>query len=235
MPDTNATRIGFRSLGKWSVADCASFAVAVSGIYDALLATRVQTRLDEAYREFIDRSLRRLEGMAGGPFAQELYMFLREWRKHGAPGHLASLAFMYGPVPRVGVEEEHRDVYQLYRNIDVYASDVDRLRIFRIHMASPGGFSFEGIGELIGQLRELVKDIWYRNRQERIRGELEIIERYLHLRTHKADIGLPPAAYQPTSPRLVKTVARHVREIKRLEEQGKLGDVVDNLDYEPPD
>jgi len=42
-------------------------------------------------------------------------------------------------------------------------------------MASPGGFSFSGLGEPLRQLRELIKDLWYRNRQERQRGELQIL------------------------------------------------------------
>jgi hypothetical protein len=41
-------------------------------------------------------------------------------------------------------------------------------------MGSPGWISFEGLGEPIQQMRQFIKDIWYRNRQESRRGDQEI-------------------------------------------------------------
>ncbi|HEV3094828.1 MAG TPA: hypothetical protein VGY30_09970 [Solirubrobacteraceae bacterium] len=37
------------------------------------------------------------------------------------------------------------------------------------------------LGEPLHQLRELIKDIWFRNRQERIAGELDLLERRIQI------------------------------------------------------
>jgi hypothetical protein len=37
------------------------------------------------------------------------------------------------------------------------------------------------LGEPLHQLRELIKDLWFRNRQERIAGELDLIERQMQI------------------------------------------------------
>jgi len=60
----------------------------------------------------------------------------------------------------------------------------EQLFVRRIEMASPGGFSFQGLGQPIEQLRELIKDLWYRNRQERQRGDLGILREKLALFSH---------------------------------------------------
>ena len=57
------------------------------------------------------------------------------------------------------------------------------LRIQRIEMASPGGFSLKGMGEPIQQLRELIKDLCYRNRQEKEQGDLQILKEKLEILT----------------------------------------------------
>ena len=48
------------------------------------------------------------------------------------------------------------------------------LSVQAIHMSSPGSISFTGLGEPIRQLRLLIKDLWYRNRQEKEKGLLAI-------------------------------------------------------------
>ena len=39
----------------------------------------------------------------------------------------------------------------------------------------------QGLGEPFKQLREFVKDLWFRNQQERRHGELDLLERELEL------------------------------------------------------
>ncbi len=48
------------------------------------------------------------------------------------------------------------------------------LVVKRIQIASPGGISLQGLGEPIRELRELIKDFWYRNRQERAMGDIAL-------------------------------------------------------------
>jgi hypothetical protein len=73
--------------------------------------------------------------------------------------------------------------YLLEHSEEVIAPS-EQLFIRRIEMASPGGFAFHGLGEPLTQLRELIKDLWYRNRQERQRGELQILREKLELYSH---------------------------------------------------
>lgn len=42
-------------------------------------------------------------------------------------------------------------------------------------------FSFRGIGEPIRQLRELLKDLWYRNKHEKEQGEIELLRHRIEL------------------------------------------------------
>jgi|SRR2546425_1429526 len=47
------------------------------------------------------------------------------------------------------------------------------LRIRYITIASPGAIALDGLGEPLEQVRELIKDLWYRNKSERQMAELQ--------------------------------------------------------------
>ena len=85
-----------------------------------------------------------------------------------------------------------------------YMPPSHELVVNRVQMASPGTISLKGLGEPLKQLRELIKDLWYRNRQERKLGDLEIIERQLSLLTHRA---LAPSTVQAVSVLMVEDTA----------------------------
>ena len=57
-------------------------------------------------------------------------------------------------------------------------------------------------------MRELIKDLLYRNRQERTLGEIEIISRLLELRT---EYGLTPQANQAISVEISENARRPLR------------------------
>lgn len=94
-----------------------------------------------------------------------------------------------------------------------------RLTIQRIEMGSPGTISLAGLGEPIHQLREFVKDLWYRNRQEKQAGQLEILRQYLALERE----------YGPVSPavldRLAPKALKGVETLSQLEDRGKLREI----------
>jgi len=73
------------------------------------------------------------------------------------------------------------ELEHLLEHDDQFVRAGSELSVHRIEIASPGGFSFAGLGEPIAQLRELIKDLWYRNRQESERGELEILKQTIAL------------------------------------------------------
>lgn len=58
-----------------------------------------------------------------------------------------------------------------------YITVQEQLKINKIAIASPGHIDFKGIAEVIREVRELIKDLSFRNKQERINGEIDIMER----------------------------------------------------------
>ena len=85
-------------------------------------------------------------------------------------------------------------------------------------MASPGGFSFEGIGDIIKEFREFIKDIWYRNEKERRYGQLEVIDKYLTIQNkyENSNFNLPPASSEDE---IRKVLNNGVNNLKRLEKK----------------
>lgn len=106
-----------------------------------------------------------------------------EWRRivrHFGPG-AAAFFLPFAPMWRTPQMEGAAQASTL--ELDYYLSHPDEymppsheLVIQKIEMASPGSFSLRGLGEPLRELRELIKDFWYRNRQEREHGELEIMQ-----------------------------------------------------------
>jgi len=133
------------------------------------------------------------------------------------------------PVPWRLPDEE-----TIYRDLEILGESADRLQLRRAEIASPGGFNFEGLGALVEQFRELIRDLWYRNRQERAKGDLEIIRQFLELRRDHPDINVPPPRYLQRSRQLIDVTAESVEKLRRLERDGKLVQIPENLDYEPP-
>jgi hypothetical protein len=98
-----------------------------------------------------------------------------------------------------------------------------RLTIVSIEMSSPGGISLAGLGEPIQQLREFIKDLWYRNKQEKQKGELEILREYLSI---ESEFGpLPPTVVE----RLAPEALEGVRVLDQLEQEGKLVEIPSTL------
>lgn len=234
--ENESARVGFRTAADWTASDVALFSSSVSGIYDALLTLEVRRRLEEQYVRATEGALRRYDEMLGHPMYHELLHLWREslqiWR--GVPWMPPPLPFSlpFGGGPQFGGVPT---LHNLYEELERYAPETDRLRIYRVRMSSPGGFSFSGLGDIVKEFRELIKDLWWRNRQERVRGELEIIEKYLNVRTRHPELDLPAVAYQPADRQLVGVVAGHVKNLRMLEERGRLESVADNLEYMPPE
>ncbi len=157
---------------------------------------------------------------------------IRSWRKQSA-GPMPPFLFPPGPFGFGDLSGVLPSDEQIYSDLARYSSDDEQCRVHRIRVASPGGFSFEGIGEIIEQFRELVKDVWWRNRSERARDQLEIIERYLRLRRENPDLDLPLPPYLRGDAYLAKAVQGHVIQLQTLEDRGKLEAVIQHLDYIP--
>jgi hypothetical protein len=103
----------------------------------------------------------------------------------------------------------------LYRAFPGYV-----LRVRSISINSPGPISLQGLGEPIKELRELIKDLAFRNRQERQRGDLEIEEARFKLDKAKREAGLDVDGR--TIDRAVLIIANGSKAIRLLATQGKI-------------
>lgn len=94
-------------------------------------------------------------------------------------------------------------------------------KIHHIRMGSPGDISFEGIGEILKELRELLKDVLFRNKQEKMIGECKVWEQRFRMLE----------AYGKLSPKQKKILAKSTTKIKLLKKQGKITDVSGSIDF----
>lgn len=178
----------------------------------AIAANQRKQRLGEEY----ERYLHLLE-REGPHFDMLIHEWLRFMRRVGPMG--TPFMFPFGPMPGHTPESSPQSIAV---EIDYYQSRPDEfmlaaheLVVDNIQMASPGGFSLRGLGEPIREIREFIKDLWYRNRQERERGELDILKEKLALITQN---NLAPATIQI----LAVTIADGNQDLKALLENGKL-------------
>jgi len=236
MNESSAARasLSFSTEGVWSAADVLTLVGSTAAVFDAFLATTIVRRREEQYFEILDLTMRRAYEYMDHPIYHELYHLWREYfdmcRKEERLLPLTPpFPFPY-PMSQVRPEETISS-YQVFQEIDSFARDEDRLQVRRINVASPGEFSFSGSGEIVREIRELIKDIWYRNKQERVRGELEIIEKYLSIRRENSDLQLPPLTGK-VDMRLVKVVQEKVHALRRLEDGGKLRCIAEHMETE---
>jgi hypothetical protein len=107
-----------------------------------------------------------------------------------------------------------------------------RLAVATVRMSSPGLVSFEGLGEVMKEFRELIKDFWYRNSQERQKGKLEIEYvrdhvKKLHARGTGRASGELSREIEGT---LIQSILTAISKLEELEAEGLLPELPDHLD-----
>ncbi len=70
---------------------------------------------------------------------------------------------------------------EVYVYLDRFANHSDRLQVGEIRIASPGLMNLLGIPQVIKQLRLFIKDLSYRNKLERRRGELKLVKQQIEI------------------------------------------------------
>jgi hypothetical protein len=123
--------------------------------------------------------------------------------------------------------------------------DTRTLRIAFMEMHSPGLISFEGLGEVLREAREFIKDIWWRNAAEKRSAELDLeakdLETLKRIRDFNRDN--PPLSQSPEFPnvhyRSLKSstilLSGAVEEIIQLEDSGHVVIDPELLDKDPRD
>ena len=230
------TFMTFRTNGDWSAKDVMTLVSSISTIYDIFLTFQVQQKYESRYLETLERNLKYQRHLIDHPFYRDLLMTLREmiqdWRKGRLPYPPTQIIPFLAPLNLQSskVDYQQSTPTEIYKYISLYVSESDRLQVRKIHIASPGGFSFKGIGEIVKEIRELIKDLWYRNNQERKKGQLEIIEQYLCIRRDHPDIELPPSSITGKDRKLVRKVSEQVEKLKELENKDKLVSLPEYID-----
>lgn len=227
--------VSFWTESTWTTDDVVTLAQSVGTIYSALLAARVRDRLFEQQfrqsREYWRETLRYWEQHLDHPFLHEFFHLWERAMRKGCP---PPFFWMPTPSPWMSAEVASLSGMEVFRSLGLYTPETGRCRLHRAKLASPGGFSFTGSGEIIRECRELFKDLAYRiGRRER--GKLEITEQYVRLRREYRDenTGAPPLPPVGSERELARIVDEAHANIERMERDGKLLPVVQNLERLP--
>jgi hypothetical protein len=229
--------ISFFTQGDWSASDVANLSSSASDLYNVFLALDYSSKLNLLlmlpYKELIDRYSQRPDQHIFSEYLEVLKKYFEILIKVDMAATDKIPSPFYFPLLATRLSEDFKSVYDIYVNIDAYATNSQKLRVRRIQISSPGKFTFEGSGEIIKQLRELIKDFWYRNKNEKLMGELDIVDKCLKIRRENPDLRLPP--FPKDILKLTEVIGSSIGKIEQLERDGKLLDVPKNLDKEKMD
>lgn len=221
-----ADSITFKTDGVWKANELSRFVASVDTIYKAALAVRITRRSIPSVEEQIETYLERW------------YRYFRRYRIPREP-FPEDFMFPFPPSPDAFSEfSAQRSSYLafVYENIIDIAPD-DQLIVGKVRMGSPGNISFEGIGEVIQQVRDTIKDARWREEHERERSEIEIqqsreqmqqnreihkldvLKRLLEMQSEYGEIMAGPTK------EIAADVLKELGQVERLEIEGKVQDV----------
>ena len=238
--------IGFKTQGTWYPSDVVLLSESVLTIYNTFLSKRKFLEFREKSIDQYIKNLHLFEKYAFDFSLSKRYSdiyrrwldlyreYLEESRKlsteFGIIPNFLPPPFPF-PIQQLQPIESKVTVLEIYQDLERYSYIDNNLRIHKIKMSSPGFFSFAGVGEVIKEIRELIKDLWYRNKQENVKGRLEIIDKYLDIKAryqNSNDFNFGPIKSEKE---LLENVDKGMNEIKKLEENQKLKDVPENIEY----
>lgn len=230
--------ITFHTDGVWTPEDLAGLGQAVSRLYNPKLAMylwyRDSERLRTARLKRLKESLRKWRDRPS-PMMFEWFDLLSDAIERGEP--LPEFVFLPGAFNVFGTSYQ----IEIFRHIDTFAAPNERCILYRASMSSPGQFSFSGIAEIIRELRELVKDWSYRNKQEKRKGELDLQRQELELsmaQTQFIEKYLSPSGESDDTSRnpfLITEVAEGLESLEGMELRGKVIKIDNKLPAPPQD
>jgi len=150
----------------------------------------------------------------------------KEWDVTELEAFVSSVSDIYNIFLARRISEERELSFTVvFQNIEKYSDRNQALKINRIEMGSPGGFSLIGIPDIIEKIINFF--IYLDGRKfEKVKECLNLVKTYKEL--------LPESDKKPESvDDLIKKLCKGLKVIEVLESKGKLEDIVENLDYVP--
>lgn len=123
---------------RWSVQDLQTFLESIDSLYNFLFTLNTLEEISRDYEHFIREFGEFPPGEYLGKF------FYRWFRKY--PQFLLPYPFI-APIPK-------RPVQDIIGNLDIYVPFEHRLQLYRVEYKSPGSISFQGVADIIRELRE---------------------------------------------------------------------------------
>ena len=240
MKDSKEKVLCFRTAGDWTGDDVIKLVSSVNQMYNVFYSYRVVRNIlreqENEYMRWLEKSVYFFYKYLDHPTYEEFYYMwrrmLKDWIKYGhkVPFMIPGFPFQL-PMPITGIHIPPPS--EIFKEIDLYQNEKEKLIIDRIHIASPGGFSFTGIGEIVQQIRELIKDIWFRNNQEKTKGDLEIIEKYLKLQQEYPEYNIPPITSITVDRNMIRKLKSSIEQLRALENEKKLLSVGKHINERP--
>lgn len=230
--------VTFKIKGKWTVDEMVNFLKSITSLYDAFFAIEIKRLEIEKKAEFlyekVDDFYHYWEKYMDNPIFKEFWYLwkkiIRDYIRRGKPYPPFLLPGFYPFLPPEITEFFKISTIEIYQNIDTYRHSDQKLNIKSIKMESPGFISFEGIDRIIEQIREFVKDIMYRNKQEKEKGKIELkikkIEyaekiKQLLVKNIKGSNEKLATIIEPEN-EFIRIVISNINVIEELEKQGKI-------------
>lgn len=150
-PDSASATIAFYAIGKWDAEDLQRFVTALSAMYGLLLVCTGEVGESGEIPALFRRGVTLLD--------EELQVLP------------LSVMDLLRPA-------ESRDVFLRQLELEYQNEPGHRLYVQSIQIAEPGTAVFEGVGPVIGQLREFIGNLWSRTRAERERQEADQLRNF---------------------------------------------------------
>jgi hypothetical protein len=228
-----------RPIGRASAADIVT--IKVGPILTARHLRRLSATIETIYGVYlalfwIGRARQREAGRDDYHFiAEELVRYLLK-----EPPGIANSAFL-GLMWHSAFREQQNELLRLLGKLyDRAQAEFEHpneraLRVAAALISSPGAISFEGLGEPLREVREFIKDLWYRNSQERRQGELILMREELKVAQERLTLnaqyrellskGTPTSMDMPTL-----LLGGAVQDLEELVREGAVEPDIDALD-----
>jgi len=136
-----------------------------------------------------------------------------------------------------------KSTYHLSRRIERHIRKEEKLLVYRIHIGSPGGYSFIGVPEIIREFKELVRYVKTGRHQDELENKkrcLELVEHWLEIRRkyYEAD-NITDQKYHIYGQKyddmslIIKVLCNGLINLEEFESKGKIDDMLHNFEYLP--